>query len=66
MTGEVIETPILSNFKQGLSVLEDFYSTHGAGERLAYTALERRTRATESPPAAQGKVRRRVNFIALG
>lgn len=38
--GEVIENPILSNFKEGLSVLEYFISTHGARKGLADTALK--------------------------
>ena len=37
---EIIENPILSNFKDGLSVLEYFISTHGAGKGLADTALK--------------------------
>ena len=39
-SGEIIETPILSNFKEGLTVLEYFNSTHGARKGLADTALE--------------------------
>ena len=39
-SGEIIETPIISNFKQGLSVLEYFNSTHGARKGLADTALK--------------------------
>src|SRR5512136_2036184 len=39
-SGEIIETPIISNFKEGLSVLEDFNSTHGARKGLADTALK--------------------------
>ncbi len=39
-TGEVIETPILSNFKEGLSVIEYFISTHGARKGLSDTALK--------------------------
>ncbi len=38
--GEIIETPILSNFKEGLDVLEYFISTHGARKGLADTALK--------------------------
>ena len=38
--GQIIENPILSNFKEGLSVLEYFISTHGARKGLAYTALK--------------------------
>ncbi len=38
--GEIIETPITSNFKEGLSVLEYFDSTHGARKGLADTALK--------------------------
>ncbi|MEA1986616.1 MAG: DNA-directed RNA polymerase subunit beta' [Candidatus Marinimicrobia bacterium] len=38
--GEIIETPIISNFKEGLSVLEYFISTHGARKGLSDTALK--------------------------
>ncbi|MFQ6091391.1 MAG: DNA-directed RNA polymerase subunit beta', partial [bacterium] len=38
--GEIIETPITSNFREGLSVLEYFISTHGARKGLADTALK--------------------------
>jgi DNA-directed RNA polymerase subunit beta' len=39
-TAQIIENPILSNFKEGLSVLEYFISTHGARKGLADTALK--------------------------
>lgn len=39
-TGEIIENPILSNFREGLSILEYFISTHGARKGLADTALK--------------------------
>ncbi len=39
-SGEIIESPIISNFKEGLSVLEYFNSTHGARKGLADTALK--------------------------
>ncbi|NNF01146.1 MAG: DNA-directed RNA polymerase subunit beta', partial [Bacteroidia bacterium] len=38
--GEIIENPILSNFKEGLNILEYFISTHGARKGLADTALK--------------------------
>lgn len=38
--GEIIESPIISNFKEGLSVIEYFISTHGARKGLADTALK--------------------------
>jgi len=38
--GEIIESPIIANFKEGLSVLEYFISTHGARKGLADTALK--------------------------
>ena len=38
--GEIIESPIMSNFKEGLSVMEYFISTHGARKGLADTALK--------------------------
>lgn len=39
-SGEIIETPILSNFREGLNMLEYFISTHGARKGLADTALK--------------------------
>ncbi|MDA9613856.1 DNA-directed RNA polymerase subunit beta' [Pelagibacteraceae bacterium] len=39
-SGDIIETPIISNFKEGLNVLEYFNSTHGARKGLADTALK--------------------------
>ncbi len=39
-SGEIIETPIMSNFREGLTVLEYFTSTHGARKGLADTALK--------------------------
>src|SRR5687767_734905 len=39
-SGEIIETPIISNFKEGLTVLEYFNSTYGARKGLADTALK--------------------------
>jgi DNA-directed RNA polymerase subunit beta' len=39
-SGEIIETPITSNFREGLSVLQYFASTHGARKGLADTALK--------------------------
>ncbi|MCR5225217.1 MAG: DNA-directed RNA polymerase subunit beta' [Alphaproteobacteria bacterium] len=39
-SGEIIETPIIANFKEGLSVLEYFTSTHGARKGMADTALK--------------------------
>ena len=39
-SGEIIENPIKSNFKEGLSVFEYFISTHGARKGLADTALK--------------------------
>jgi DNA-directed RNA polymerase subunit beta' len=38
--GEIIEQPIISNFREGLTVLEYFISTHGARKGLADTALK--------------------------
>ena len=40
VSGDIIEKPILSNFREGLSVLEYFISTHGARKGLADTALK--------------------------
>jgi DNA-directed RNA polymerase subunit beta' len=39
-SGKIIETPIKSNFREGLRVLEYFSSTHGARKGLADTALK--------------------------
>ena len=39
-SGEIIETPIISNFKEGLNVMEYFNSTHGARKGLADTAMK--------------------------
>ena len=39
-SGEIIERPITSNFREGLTVLEYFISTHGARKGLADTALK--------------------------
>ena len=39
-SGDIIETPIISSFKDGLDVLEYFNSTHGARKGLADTALK--------------------------
>jgi DNA-directed RNA polymerase subunit beta' len=39
--GEIIENPILSNFKEGLSILEYFISTHGARKGLGYGLKKR-------------------------
>jgi DNA-directed RNA polymerase subunit beta' len=39
-SGEIIETPILANFREGLTVLQYFISTHGARKGLADTALK--------------------------
>ena len=39
-SGEIIETPIRANFREGLNVLEYFSSTHGARKGLADTALK--------------------------
>ena len=44
--GDIVPRPIKANFREGLSVLEYFISTHGARKGLADTALVRRTPAT--------------------
>ena len=56
-SGEIIETPIISNFKEGLSVLEYFNSTHGARKGLADTALK---------TANSGYLTRRLVDVAQG
>ena len=57
-SGEIIESPIISNFKEGLTVLEYFNSTHGARKGLADTALEDRELRLPHPPSR----RRRAGF----
>ena len=54
-SGEIIETPIISNFKEGLTVLEYFNSTHGARKGLADTALEDgELRLSDAPSGRRG------------
>ncbi len=53
-SGEIIETPITANFREGLTVLQYFISTHGARKGLADTALEDR-QLRVSDPAAGGR-----------
>ena len=48
-SAQIIENPILANFKEGLSVLEYFISTHGARKGLADTALKSRRRLPYPP-----------------
>ena len=55
-SGEIIETPIISNFKEGLTVLEYFNSTHGARKGLADTALK---------TASSGYLTRRLVDVSL-
>ena len=52
-SGEIIESPIISNFKEGLSVLEYFNSTHGARKGLADTALEDRELGLPDAPSGR-------------
>ncbi len=52
-SGEIIETPIISNFKEGLTVLEYFNSTHGARKGLADTALEDGELGLPHPPSGR-------------
>ncbi len=56
-SGEIIELPIISNFKEGLSVQEYFISTHGARKGLADTALK---------TASAGYLTRRLVDVAIG
>ena len=49
-SGEIIATPIISNFKEGLTVLEYFNSTHGARKGLADTALKTANSGLSDPP----------------
>ena len=59
-SGDIIETPIISNFKEGLNVLEYFNSTHGARKRLADTALK----DTALKTANSGYLTRRLCDVA--
>ena len=52
-SGEIIETPIISNFKEGLTVLEYFNSTHGARKGLADTALQDRELGLSDAPSGR-------------
>ena len=45
-SGEIIETPITANFREGLAVMEYLISTHGARKGLANTALKTTTPVT--------------------
>src|SRR5262249_36606441 len=54
-SGEIIETPITANFREGLTVLQYFISTHGARQGLADTALK---------PANAGYLPRRLVDVA--
>jgi DNA-directed RNA polymerase subunit beta' len=59
-SGEVIETPITANFREGLSVLQYFISTHGARKGLADTALKTgRLRLPHAPSRRRGAGRHR-------
>ena len=54
-SGEIIETPITANFREGLNVLQYFISTHGARKGLADTALEDgRFRLPDAAPGGRG------------
>ena len=50
-SGEIIETPITTNFREGLSVLQYFISTHGARKGLADTALKTANSGLPDPPS---------------
>jgi DNA-directed RNA polymerase subunit beta' len=70
-SGEIIETPIISNFKEGLTVLEYFNSTHGARKGLADTALKtansgyltRRSSTWRRTASSRGGLRHREHGI---
>ena len=49
-SGEIIETPITANFREGLTVLQYFISTHGARKGLADTALKDGQLRVSHPP----------------
>ncbi len=56
-SGEIIETPIIANFKEGLSVLEYFNSTHGAVRLGRYRAQDRELGLPDPP---SGRLSRRI------
>ena len=58
-SGKIIETPIKANFREGLSVLEYFSSTHGARKGLADTALEDGRLGLSDPQAGRRGAERR-------
>ena len=58
-SGKIIETPIKANFREGLSVLEYFSSTHGARKGLADTALEDGRQRLPDPQAGRRRPERR-------
>ena len=58
-SGKIIETPIKANFREGLSVLEYFSSTHGARKGLADTALKTADSRLPDPQAGRRGPERR-------
>src|SRR3546814_10886510 len=64
-SGEIIETPIISNFKEGLTVLEYFNSTHGARKGLADTALKTANRSEEHTSELQSLMRNSYAVFCL-
>jgi hypothetical protein len=52
-SGEIIERPITANFREGLTVLEYFISTHGARKGLADTALKTGRLGLHDPQAVR-------------
>ena len=52
-SGEIIETPIISNFKEGLTVLEYFNSTHGARKGLCGYRAEDGELGLSDPPSGR-------------
>jgi cytochrome c-type biogenesis protein CcmE len=65
-SGEIIETPIISNFREGLTVLEYFASTHGARKGLADTALKTADSGYLTPGELAGKVSENPRFVNTG
>ena len=57
-SGEIIESPITANFREGLTVMEYFISTHGARKGLSDTALENGRLGISDPPSGRRRSRR--------
>jgi DNA-directed RNA polymerase subunit beta' len=64
-SGEIIETPILANFREGLTVLQYFISTHGARKGLADTALKTANSGLPDPSSRRRRAGRDHHRVRL-